>query len=59
MPSEWGPSRLGRRVTLSTVGERVEAFIPPPPLPPAPPVRMDRLNSLLDNANLALGRSMA
>ena len=55
MPSEWGPSRLGRKVTLSTVGERVEAFIPPP-LPPAPPVRMDRLNSLLESANLALGR---
>ena len=42
-------------MALSTVGERVEAIIPPP-LPPAPPVRMDRLNSLLDNANLALGR---
>ena len=42
-------------MALSTVGERVEAFIPPP-LPPAPPVRMDRLNSLLDNANLAVGR---
>ena len=42
-------------MTLSTVGERVEAFIPPP-LPPAPPVRMDRLNSLLESANLALGR---
>ena len=55
MLSEWGPSRLGRKMALSTVGERVEAFIPPP-LPPAPPVRMDRLNSLLDNANLALGR---
>ena len=55
MLSEWGPSRLGRKVALSTVGERVEAIIPPP-LPPAPPVRMDRLNSLLDNANLALGR---
>ena len=55
MPSEWGPSRLGRKVTLSTVGERVEAFVPPP-LPPAPPVRMDRLNSLLESANLALGR---
>ncbi len=55
MSSELGPSRLGRKVTLSTVGEKVEAFIPPP-LPPAPPVRMDRLNSLLERANLALGR---
>ena len=55
MPSESGSSRLGRKVTLSTVGEKVEAFIPPP-LPPAPPVRMDRLNSLLESANLALGR---
>lgn len=55
MSSELEPSRLGRKVTLSTVGEKVEAFIPPP-LPPAPPVRMDRLNSLLERANLALGR---
>lgn len=40
---------------LSTVGEKVEAFIPPT-LPPTPPVHMDRLNSLLERANLALGR---
>lgn len=55
MPSELEPSRLGRKATLSTVGERVEAFIPPP-LPPTPPVRMDRLGSLLEDANLTLGR---
>ena len=55
MPSELEPSRLGRKATLSTAGETIEAFIPPP-LPPAPPVRMDRLGSLLEDANLALGR---
>ena len=55
MPPESGSSRLGRKVALSTVGETVEAFIPPP-LPPAPPVRMDRLSGLLAKANLALGR---
>ena len=55
MPPESESSRLGRKVALSTVGEKVEAFIPPP-LPPAPPVRMDRLSGVLENANLALGR---
>ena len=55
MPSESEPTRLGRKVTLSTVGEKVEAFVPPP-LPPAPPVRMGGLSGLLERANLALGR---
>ena len=49
------PSRLGRTVTLSTVGERVDAFAPPP-LPPVPPVDMKRLAGPLERANLALGR---
>ena len=55
MPPESGSSRLGHKVTLPTVGEKVEAFIPPP-LPPAPPVHMGRLSGLLEKANLALGR---
>ncbi|AHE97110.1 Fic family protein [Thioalkalivibrio paradoxus] len=48
-------SRLGQRVTISTAGERVEAFVPPA-LPPDPAIRMDRLYRPLENANRALGR---
>ncbi|WP_043739607.1 Fic family protein [Thioalkalivibrio nitratireducens] len=48
-------SRLGQRVTVSTAGERVEAFVPPA-LPPDPAIRMDRLYRPLENANRALGR---
>lgn len=48
-------SRLGQRVTTSTAGERMEAFLPPP-LPPDPAIRMDRLYRSLENANRALGR---
>ena len=32
-------SRLGSYVSVSTVGEAVKAFVPPP-LPPDPPVRL-------------------
>jgi Fic family protein len=42
-------------VTISTADERVEAFLPPP-LPPDPAIRMDRLYRSLENANRALGR---
>lgn len=48
-------TRLGQRVMISTAGERVEAFLPPP-LPPDPAIRMDRLYRSLENANRALGR---
>ncbi|MFO8175638.1 MAG: Fic family protein [Longimicrobiales bacterium] len=48
-------TRLGQRVMISTDGERVEAFLPPP-LPPDPAIRMDRLYRSLENANRALGR---
>ena len=47
--------RLGRNVTISTVGEKVEAIVPPP-LPPAPPIRIDGLYRLLEGANQAIGR---
>ena len=47
--------RLGRNVTISTVGEKVEALVPPP-LPPAPPIRIDGLYRLLEGANQAIGR---
>lgn len=48
-------SRLGSHVTVATVGEAVQAFVPPP-LPPEPPVRLHELQTLLDRANQALGR---
>ena len=47
--------RLGRKVTTSTVGEKVEAFVPPP-LPPVPPIRVAELYGLLEAANRAIGR---
>jgi len=55
MLSKPDPSRLGRRVTISTSGEKVEAFVPPK-LPPKPPVQMERIYPLLEGANRALGR---
>ena len=48
-------SRLGGYVRVSTVGEAVKAFVPPP-LPPDPPVRLHEFHNLLDRANQALGR---
>ncbi len=48
-------SRLGTHVVIATAGEKVEAFIPPP-LPPEPPIRMERLYRLLEKANRAIGR---
>ena len=48
-------SRLGRRVPVSTVGEEVEAFVPPP-LPPTPPLRVKQLYGLLEEAMLGIGR---
>lgn len=48
-------SRLGRHSITAVGGERVDAFIPPP-LPPVPPLRMEKLYRVLDNANQALGR---
>lgn len=47
--------RLGKTVTISTVGEKVEAFVPPP-LPPIPPIRVEGFYRLLEAANQAIGR---
>ncbi len=47
--------RLGRYVTQEGGGEVVRAFVPPP-LPPDPPVRLDGLQLLLEQANQSLGR---
>ena len=48
-------ARLGSYVSVSTAGEAVNAFVPPP-LPPTPPVRLHELHHPLDRANQALGR---
>lgn len=47
--------RLGRYVTKRYEGETVRAFVPPP-LPPFPPVRLESLQQLLEDANQSLGR---
>lgn len=47
--------RLGRYVVSSYGGESVRAFVPPP-LPPVPPVELSGLQSILEQANQALGR---
>ena len=55
MPAVQHPLRLGQRVIISTIGEKVEAFVPPP-LPPNPAVQMNRLYRRLEAANRALGQ---
>jgi Fic family protein len=47
--------RLGTYLATAVGGETVRAFLPPP-LPPVPPVQMDGLVTLLDQATAALGR---
>jgi Fic family protein len=47
--------RSGRYVETATGGERVRAFFPSS-LPPVPPVRIDSLLLLLEQAERALGR---
>lgn len=48
-------TRLGRKVIISTAGEKAEAFIPPG-LPPLPALRLEGLHRQIDQANRALGR---
>jgi Fic family protein len=48
-------SRLGRYIVTNYGEEVVRAFVPPP-LPPEPPVRLESLQRLLEQANQALGR---
>jgi Fic family protein len=55
MAAEPQPSRIGRRVTISTAGEKAEAFLPPG-LPPVPAVQMEGLYPRLEAATRALGR---
>jgi len=47
--------RLGRYIVKLYDGETVRAFVPPR-LPPVPPLRMDALQRLLEQANQSLGR---
>jgi Fic family protein len=47
--------RLGRYLVKAQETETFRAFVPPP-LPPNPPVRLDSLQLLLEQANQALGR---
>lgn len=47
--------RVGRYVARTYGDETVQAFVPPP-LPPNPPVRLDGLQQILEQANQAVGR---
>lgn len=47
--------RSGEYVTCSVTGESYQAYIPSP-LPPSPPLHMEEIYPLLDQANIAIGR---
>jgi Fic family protein len=47
--------RIGEKAKCSTTGEAYYAYIPKP-LPPYPPLNMDMIYPLLDQANIAMGR---
>lgn len=47
--------RLGEFVETAVGGETVRAFVPPK-LPPHPPLKLDKLYGLVEEANRALGR---
>ncbi|MBI4696768.1 MAG: Fic family protein [Gammaproteobacteria bacterium] len=48
-------ARLGHYLVTAVGGEQVRSFVPPP-LPPNPPLRIEDLYGLLEEANRALGR---
>lgn len=48
-------SRTGRYAVTAVAGERVKAFIPRP-LPPKPPIRMEGLYRMMDEASRSIGR---
>ena len=47
--------RIGTYITSTAAGESFHAYIPPP-LPPKPPIELDNLYPLIDQATQALGR---
>lgn len=47
--------RIGEYITCNVVEESYKAYIPKP-LPPYPPIQMEKIYPLLDQANIALGR---
>jgi hypothetical protein len=46
--------RQAQKIPISTVGEKVEAFLPPP-FPPVAPMQMERLYSRFESANRLIG----
>lgn len=49
------PERLGKNIKYSVGGETYFTHIPKP-LPPNPPIQMEKIYHLLDQANIAIGR---
>ena len=49
------PDRIGKHIKCSVAGETYQAYIPNP-LPPTPPIRIEKLSLLLEKANVAIGR---
>ncbi len=47
--------RLGKHVITRFAGEEVRAFVPPP-LPPVPPLQLESVQVILEEATLSLGR---
>lgn len=47
--------RVGESIKASIVGESYSSYLPKP-LPPHPPIEMDKIYSMLDEANVVLGR---
>jgi len=46
---------VGEHIRSSVTGETYSAYVPKP-LPPVPPIEMEKMYPLLDQANIALGR---
>ena len=49
------PDRIGKYIKCSAAGETYQAYVPNP-LPPTPPIQIEKLSQLLEKANVAIGR---